>query len=134
MAVHQLLQPLGPPMADIRTPLIGAPQRDLLCALAYVYLACGQARRALALLNLIESDGNADVGVLRVLAYAFVAAGEGEEALGVIERVDLLDRTPEAVRPMLLLRAHALRLAGRMDEARACFRVFAAQNEQQEPS
>jgi Flp pilus assembly protein TadD len=111
-------------------PLIDTPQRDLLCALAYVYLACGQNVRALALLRLAERERPSDVGVLRVLAYALLAVGQGEEALDLVGRLEALDTDPEARTPLLLLRSHALRLAGRLDEAKQSFRDFVAARSQ----
>jgi Flp pilus assembly protein TadD len=135
----------GPTTDSIRPPLmagegrktdalsscvIDAPSRDLLCALAYVYLACGQNLRALALLRLAEREKPDDIGLLRVLAYALVAIGDGHAALRVIARLEALDTGSENASPLLLLRSHALRLAGRLDDARRCFRAFmTARNE-----
>ena len=104
--------------------VIDPPRRDLLCALAYVYLACGQNRRALALLRLVARERPDDVELLRVFAYALLAAGEGEIALTFVERLEALDGTAQS--GTLLLRSHALRLAGRLDDARQCFRDFVA--------
>ena len=116
---------------DRSFPLLGAPQRDLLCALAYVYLACGQNLRALALLRLVERERPSDVGLLRILAYALLAAGQGEEAVDLVTRLETLDTDPKARTPLLLLRSHALRLAGRLDEARQTFRDFVAARSQE---
>lgn len=120
-----LLRSLGGPQ-DIAVPMVGARQRDLLCALSYVYLACGQAGRALVLLRLVEQEADNDVGILRMLAYALVANGDGEAALAVIDRLQELDGGLDAHVPLLLMRSHALRLAGRLGEARQCFKAFTA--------
>lgn len=104
--------------------LIDAPQRDLLCALGYVYLACGEPARALALLSLVERDAPEDVGALRVLVYAHIAVGDGERAIELLDRLDDLDDDPDSRTPLLLLRSHALRLVGRWDDARTCFGRF----------
>lgn len=112
-------------VADVAgPPLIGGPQRDLLCTLSYVYLACGQPRRALALLRLVARDAGDDVGLLRVLAYALIADKDGSGAMQIIERLQELDRSASSRAPLLLMRSHALRLIGRLDEARECFRAF----------
>lgn len=115
-----------PPRSARSFPVIDAPRRDLLCALAYVYLACGQNLRALVLLRLAERERPDDVGLLRVLAYALLAAGDGEAALAVVRRLESLDTAEESRAALLLLRSHALRLAGNLDEARQCFREFVA--------
>jgi Flp pilus assembly protein TadD len=106
--------------------MINPRRRDLLCALAYVYLACGQNARALALLRLVERERPNDVGLLRILAYAHIAAGDGRAALEAITRLEALDAPEEAGTPLLLLRSHALRLTGQLDDARRCFRSFVA--------
>jgi tetratricopeptide (TPR) repeat protein len=111
-------------------PLIDTPRRDLLCAMAYVYLACGQNLRALVLLRLAERERPNDVGLLRVLAYALLAAGDGPAALEVVLRLESLDSDAECRAALLLLRSHALRLSGRLDDARRCFRDFLAARSQ----
>ena len=117
----------GTATACVRSfPVIDARRRDLLCALAYVYLACGQHLRALALLRLAERERPNDVGLLRVLAYALIAAGDGEAALAAIGRLETLDTGAAARTPLLLLRSHALRLVGRLEDAKRCFRDFVA--------
>lgn len=122
---HSLPTRSGSSAADVAgPPLIGGPQRDLLCTLSYVYLACGQPGRALALLRLVAPDAGNDVGLLRVLGYALIADEDGAGAMQIIERLQELDRSANARAPLLLMRSHALRLIGRLDEARECFRAF----------
>jgi type III secretion protein Y len=99
-------------------------QRDLLHALAYLYLRHGQNRRALTLALLAARDAPDDVGVLRTLAYAFVANDAPEEALEVIERLEKLDFAGGAGQIHRLLKARALLHAGRRVEAKAVFRQF----------
>jgi hypothetical protein len=122
------LQPVGLRALASRQgrPLIDTHRRDLLCALAYVFLACGQNLRALALLRLVERERPDDVGLLRVFAYALLASGDGAAALAVVERLEALDSGLESRTPLLLLRSHALRLAGHLDDARKSFREFVA--------
>ncbi|WP_454616481.1 type III secretion apparatus assembly chaperone SctY [Bradyrhizobium cenepequi] len=133
-SLQELPSPVRPAgsAAEVSVPLIGGPQRDLLCTLSYIYLACGQPDRALALLRLVERDVENDIGLLRVLAYALIAAEDGLEAIRIIERLQELDRSPNARAPLLLMRSHALRLTGRLGEARECFRVFTAARKQAE--
>jgi hypothetical protein len=105
---------------------ISASQRDLLCALSFVYLACGQQGKALPLIRLVASSMPDDVGSLRVLAYALLANGRGEEALAAVDRLEAIDDRQSRV-PLLLLRSHALRLSGRTAEAKRCFQRFLAE-------
>lgn len=116
---------VGPALAGDVMPVSGQ-ERDLICALSYVHLACGQNAPGLALLRLLDHEETRDVGLLRILAYGLVSDGAGEEALGVLDRLEALDDQPEARQPLILLRSHALRRAGRMDEARSAFRDYVA--------
>jgi Flp pilus assembly protein TadD len=104
--------------------MVGADQRDLLCALSYVYVACGQCRRALALLRLVERARPDDVEAIRLLAYAHLANKDGAAALAAIDRLEALDPDPASVAPLLLLRSHALRLEGQTADARLQFDQF----------
>ena len=103
---------------------VGADQRDLLCALAYVYVACGQCRRALALLRLVVRSWPDDVEAIRLLAYAHLANKDGAAALAAIDRLGALDIDPASKAPLLLLRSQALRLEGQMADARRQFDQF----------
>ncbi len=99
-------------------------QKDLLHALAYLYLRHGQNRRALSLIMLASRRVPDDVGLMRTLAYAFIANGAAEEALEVIERLEQRDFADGAEQIRYLLKARALLHAGRMVEAKALFRQF----------
>ncbi|MDA9443264.1 hypothetical protein XH98_30075 [Bradyrhizobium sp. CCBAU 51745] len=103
---------------------ISGPERDLLCALSYVHLACGQSAQSLALLRIAAREHSNDVGLLRILAYALISEGLGNEALHILDRLDTLDKQPSSRMPMTLLRSHALRHAGRMPEAREVFQRY----------
>jgi hypothetical protein len=103
---------------------IGSDQRDLLCALAYVYVACGQCRRALALLRLVVRARPDDVEAIRIMTYAHLANKDGAAALAGIDRLEDLDTDPASAAPLLLLRSHALRLDGQMADARRWFDQF----------
>jgi len=104
--------------------MVGSDQRDLLCALAYVYVACGQCRRALALLRLVVRARPDDVEAIRIMAYAHLANKDGAAALAAIDRLDALDTDPASAAPLLLLRSQALRLEGQMSDARQRFDQF----------
>jgi Flp pilus assembly protein TadD len=116
--------PSDDPLQHRSGAMVGADQRDLLCALAYVYVACGQCRRALALLRLVVRARPDDVEAIRLLAYAHLANRDGAAALAAIDRLSALDADPASEAPLLLLRSHALRLEGQMADARERFDQF----------
>ncbi|WOH80250.1 histidine kinase [Bradyrhizobium sp. BEA-2-5] len=105
-------------------PLSPGQERDLVCALAYLHLTCGQGAECVALLRLIVRDNSQDVDLLRIFAYALIAEGLGDQALRILDRLDTLDDEPSSRTHLMLLRSHALRRAGRMDEARAVFQGY----------
>jgi cytochrome c-type biogenesis protein CcmH/NrfG len=117
-------EPSDDPPQDHSGAMIGPDQRDLLCALAYVYVACGQCRRALALLRLVVRARPDDVEAIRLLAYAHLANKDGAAALAAIDRLDVLDTDQGSLAPLLLLRSQALRLEGQMADARRRFDQF----------
>jgi len=104
--------------------MISGPERDLLCVLSYVYLACGQSAKSLALLRLVAHEQSQDIDLLRILAYAFISERRGDEALSVLDRLDKLDDEPSSCLPLMLMRSHALRHAGRITEAQAIFKRY----------
>ncbi|WP_244897167.1 histidine kinase [Mesorhizobium amorphae] len=104
--------------------MISEQARDLLCALSYVHLACGQSAHSLALLRLAAHANSQEVDLLRILAYALISEGLGDEALTILDRLDILDEQPSSRLPLTLMRSHALRRAGRMEEARAVFQSY----------
>lgn len=104
--------------------LISEQARDLLCALSYVHLACGQSAHSVALLRLAAHANSQEVDLLRILAYALISEDLGDEALTILDRLDILDEQPSSRLPLTLMRSHALRRAGRMEEARAVFQSY----------
>lgn len=104
--------------------LASGQERDLLCALSYLHLACGQGAQSVALLRLIVRNNSEDVDLLRILAYALISEGLGDEALPILDRLETVDDDPSSRIPLTLLRSHALRRAGRMEEARAVFQDY----------
>lgn len=94
---------------------------DLLHCLGYVYLRHGQAKRAAVLLMVAGRAAPERPEVLRTLAAALVEAGLGERAMEVLDRLAALDPAG-ADHPMArLLRARALLLQGRVEQARRVF-------------
>ncbi|MDQ8726893.1 histidine kinase [Bradyrhizobium sp. LHD-71] len=118
-------EPAGDPSSH-GADAIGMDQRDLLCALAYVYVACGQCRRALPLLRLVVRARPDDVEAVRLMAYAHLANNDGAAALAAVDRLDVLDTDEASQAPRLLLRSQALRLQGQMVDARRQFDRFVA--------
>ncbi|MBB4382591.1 histidine kinase [Bradyrhizobium sp. SBR1B] len=104
--------------------LISGPERDLLCVLSYAHLACGQSAKSVALLRLVAHEQSQDIGLLRILAYALISERLGDEALSVLDQLVKLDDEPSSCLPLMLMRSHALRHAGRMTEARALFKRY----------
>ncbi|MGY3582726.1 Flp pilus assembly protein TadD [Bradyrhizobium sp. USDA 4341] len=104
--------------------LVSGPERDLLCVLSYIYLSCGQSAKSLALLRLVAHEQSRDIDLLRILAYALISERRGDEALSVLDRLDKLDDEPSSSLPLMLMRSHALRHAGRMTEAQATFKRY----------
>lgn len=109
------------PDHDGRAPL--AEQAiELLHCLGFVYLRHGQARRASVLLMLAAQEASHRTDILRTLAAALVAAGLGERACSVLDTIESVDPTLAGNAMMRLMRARALLLQGRKDEARLIFR------------
>lgn len=95
---------------------------DLLHCLGFVYLRYGQARRATVLLMLAAQAYPDRADVLRTLAAALIAAGLGKGAAEVLDAIEALDPASSGDPMMQLMRARALLLQGRRDEARRAFR------------
>ena len=104
-------------MTDATTDAI-----DLVHCLGYIYLRHGQPYRAVVLLIVAAQAEPERPELLRTLAGALIAARMGPQALDVLDRLAAL-QPEEAGHPMMrLMRARALLLVGRADEARAVFR------------
>jgi type III secretion protein Y len=111
------------PGRDERLPLADEAI-DLLHCLGFVYLRHGQARRASVLLMLAAQEASERTDVLRTLAAALIAAGFGERACSVLDTIESLDPALAADAMMRLMRARALLLRGRKEEARTVFRLL----------
>ena len=109
--------PLGPAQPGVT---------DLLHCLGHLYLRHGQAKRAAVLLMVAGRAAPERPELLRTLATALVEAGLGDRAAAVLERLVQLDPAG-ADHPMArLLRARALLLQGRTEQARRVFDGAAA--------
>lgn len=97
---------------------------DLLHVLGYLYLRCGQNRRALYLMRLADVVTPADEGIKRTLAYACLVNEAPQEALDVIAQFDA-GGARDAMAS--LLRGRALLQLGRVAEARAHFQSYVEQ-------
>ncbi len=101
-------------------------QRLALLMLGYLYLRMGLDKRAeklfVALTALDENDGRARRG----LAAACLALGKGEAALEHVDRAIGSAPLPSRDAPLYLLRAKALWLIGRTDEAKNAVNAWTA--------
>ena len=95
---------------------------DLVHCLGYIYLRHGQPYRAVVLLIVAAQAEPDRPELLRTLCGALIAAGMATQALEVLDRLAVL-QPEQADHPMMrLMRARALLLVGRADEARTVFR------------
>ena len=94
---------------------------DLLHCLGYIYLRHGQGARATVLLMVAAREAPDRVGILRTLSAALIAAGLGERALAVLDQIEAMEPDSATHRMMRLMRARALLLQGRKEEARRIF-------------
>ena len=94
---------------------------DLIHCLGFIYLRHGQPYRAVVLLIVAGQAAPKRPDILRTLCLALIDAGMGEQALEVMAQLAVLAPDMAAHRLMRLMRARALLLLGRAEEARACF-------------
>lgn len=95
---------------------------DLVHCLGFIYLRHGQPFRAVVMLIVAAQEQPNRPEILRTLCAALIAARLGQQALGVLDKLDTVV-PEEAQHPMMrLMRARALLLLGRTDEARIVFR------------
>ena len=95
---------------------------DLVHCLGYIYLRHGQPYRAVVLLIVAAQAEPDRPELLRTLSGALIASRMGPQALDVLDRLAALE-PEQAEHPMMrLMRARALLLLGRADEARTVFR------------
>lgn len=101
-------------------------QRRALLMLGYLYLRMGLDKRAekvFAALTALDGD---DGWARRGLAAACLALGKGEAALEHVDRAMGSAPLPSRDAPLHLLRARALWLIGRTDEARNAVNTWRA--------
>jgi type III secretion protein Y len=94
---------------------------DLIHCLGFIYLRHGQPYRAVVLLIVAGEAAPERADILRTLCLALIDSGMGEQALEVIHKLTVRAPDMAAHRLMRLMRARALLLVGRAEEARHCF-------------
>jgi predicted Zn-dependent protease len=101
-------------------------ERALAALLAQLWLRHGAPEKARTLLRgaVRLSPGAAEL--LKLLAWAEVACGDADGALAAVERYRAADPFADEASPIELIRARALLLASRPEEARAAFARFLA--------
>ena len=97
---------------------------DLMHCLGFLYLRHGQPYRAVVLLIVAGQAAPERTDILRTLAASLIEAGMGEQALDVITRLSAMSPDLAAHPMMRRLRARALLLTGRGEEAREVFRTI----------
>ena len=101
-----------------------ADERALAGLLAQLWLRHGAPEKARTLLRGVARLAPDDGEILKLLAWAEVACGDGPAALDAVERYRMADPFADDASPIELIRARALLLAGRADDARAAFARF----------
>lgn len=101
-------------------------EQALACLLAQLWLRHEAPGKARTLLRGVVRLAPTAREPMKLLAWAEIACGDGPAALDAVERYRLLDPFADAASPIELIRARALLLAGRAEEARAAFARFAA--------
>jgi predicted Zn-dependent protease len=93
-------------------------QKEFLLTLSYVYLQNNKQDRASTLLRALKTSFPDDPQVARCLAFVLVNEGRGADALSEMEAGFAFEADPELKEVSLLLRAQALWLCGKSEEAR----------------
>lgn len=99
-------------------------ERALIGLLAQLWLRHGAPEKARTLLRGATKLAPDEPELLKLLAWAEVACGDGEAALAAIERYRAADPFADEGSPIELIRARALLLDHRPEEARAVFARF----------
>lgn len=101
-----------------------ADERALAGLLAQLWLRHGAPEKARTLLRGVARLAPDDREILKLLAWAEVACGDGRAALDAVERYRMADPFADESSPIELIRARALLLEGRAEDARAAFARF----------
>lgn len=102
---------------DENAPLSGE-QRRALQVLGYLFLRMGQFARAKKLFAALIALDSGDAWTRRALAAAHLATGDGAAALEQLDRTLGSGPLPSRDAALYLLKARALWLTGRADEAK----------------
>lgn len=106
--------------------VLTASQQRALLMLGYLYLRMGQGKRARKLFAALVALDKDDGWARRGLAAACLALGEGEAALEHIDKAIGSTPLPSRDAALHLLRARALWLTGRTDEAQNAVHAWLA--------
>ena len=106
--------------------VLTASQQRALLMLGYLYLRMGQGKRAKKLFAALVALDKDDSWARRGLAAACQALGEGEAALEHVNKAIGTAPLPSRDAALHLLRARALWLAGRTDEAQNAVHAWLA--------
>lgn len=106
-------------------PLSGEQRRAML-VLGYLFLRMGQFTRAKKLFAALLALDSADGWAHRCLAAALLALGDGSGALEHLDRVTGTAPLPSRDAALYLLKARALWLTGRADEAKNAMNAWLA--------
>jgi len=93
-------------------------QKEFLLTLSYVYLQNNKQDRARTLLRALKTSFPDDPQVARCLAFVLVRDGDGEAALAEMDAGFSFESDPELKQVSQILRAQALWLSGKPEEAR----------------
>ena len=101
-----------------------ADESALAGLLAQLWLRHDAPDKARVLLRGVARLAPGDREILKLLAWAEVACGDGRAALDAVERYRMADPFADDGSPIEMVRARALLLAGRPEDARAAFARF----------
>src|SRR3954451_12410421 len=107
-----------------RLTALDPDERSLAALLAQLWLYHGAPEKARTLLRGAVRLAPGEPELLKLLAWAEVACGDGDAALAAVERYRVAEPFADEASPIELIRARALLLAGRAEEARAGFARF----------
>ena len=113
-------------MTEDESAALSGEQRRALLVLGYLFLRMGQFARAKKLFAALLALDPGDAWARRSLAAAFLALGDGAAALEHIDKVMGTAPPPSRDAALHLLKARALWLTGRADEAKNAVNAWLA--------
>jgi len=104
--------------------MLSADQIVALRVLADVYVGQGRSKKAVRLLEAVQTLSPGDTEVIKAMSYACLVAGEYERAVETAEAFLDLDTTANGGGPILLIHSRALWALGRHQEAEESLRGY----------